>query len=210
MGFITKGRVLRFFVSVLGMILLALSINLLSWQFRLISGGMPGYALMVNYLSGISVGTVLLVVNTIVLAVSFLVVGRLVGAKAVFGYIFLSVCIDLTRSLLNLAQVELDSFMVNALLLVVQGLLAPVGISMVLASGYSFGSYSTLIPIIEKYRKVNAPLLFWSFDTILAVIVLLVFGIEKGAYLFINAIVFYFSFKYFYKLFKGIKLFRQA
>jgi uncharacterized membrane-anchored protein YitT (DUF2179 family) len=192
----------RFTLSIVGMVLLAFAINLISWQFRLVSGGMPGYALIINYLTDISVGTTLFAINTIIISFSFVLGNKSIGAKAVFGYIFLSVFIDLSRTVLNLQQTELNSFAVNSLLLVVQGLLAPIGVALVLANGYSFGGYSTLIPIIEKFRHVNAPVMFWVLDTILAVIVLFIFGVDKSIYLFINAVAFYFSFRYFFAKFK--------
>ena len=109
----TTEEIYRLVISTIGIIILGLAINLLSWQFRLVSGGLPGYGLVVNYLTGISVGTFLLISNTIVLLVSLLVTDKTAGFRGIYGYVFLSLFIDVSHD-------------------------------------YSFGSYSSMLPVINK------------------------------------------------------------
>jgi uncharacterized membrane-anchored protein YitT (DUF2179 family) len=64
-----------FIISTIGITGLALSIDIFSWQFKLISSGLPGYALIVNYLTGFSVGGMLFIANSIVLITAFFYCG---------------------------------------------------------------------------------------------------------------------------------------
>jgi uncharacterized membrane-anchored protein YitT (DUF2179 family) len=197
---LNKKSVYSFLFSTLGILILALSINLLSWQFKLVSSGLPGYALAVNYLSGFPVAYALLIANTIILLLNFILVGKTAGIKGIYGYITLSIFIELTKSVLNLKQFELNNFAIQTLLLCAQGLIAPIGISLAIVNKYSFGSYSSLIPIVDKFYKISPPVMFFVLDAILTIIITIFFGWEKGLLLLINAGVFFVSFKYSLKL----------
>ena len=192
----------RLLMTILGLMLLGLSINLLSWQFKLVSSGMPGYGLAINYLTGISVGKFLLLANTAILLIAFVAAGKGVGVRGVFGYIFLAVFIDLSRNLLGLEQIEISSFATNTMIIGLQGLVAPIGIALVISHGYSFGSYSSMLPIVQKFRKIYPPTFFFVLDLILVFITLFFFGLERSLLLLINAVIFMVSFKYFLSLFQ--------
>lgn len=196
-----KLELYRLAVSAVGIVVLGLAINLLSWKYRLISGGLPGYALSINYLTGISAGTFLLIGNTVILFLSLIIVGKTAGLRGIFGYTFLAFFIDSSRQALRLEQIQLSSFTPNVFLVALQGFIAPIGIALVITHGYSFGSYSSIVPIVHKYKKISPPVLFWVFDFLLILITLIFFGFEKALLLLINATVFYFSFKYFLSLF---------
>jgi uncharacterized membrane-anchored protein YitT (DUF2179 family) len=180
--------------SIIGMIILGLSINYFSWKFELISGGMPGYALTFNYLFGISVGMFLIIINSIILLVNFFVAGKTAGLRGVFGYLFLSFFIDWSVGFMG-NQVENIGAIQSILLMILQGVFASIGISIVLANGYTFGSYSSLIPIIAKFRKVDPPTFFLIMDGILTIITIFTQGWDGALYLLINSIVFFLVFK---------------
>jgi uncharacterized membrane-anchored protein YitT (DUF2179 family) len=176
--------------------ILGLSINLLSWQYKLVSGGLPGYGLAINYVTGFPVGMFLLIINTVILALSFVIAGKTAGFRGVYGYAFLSIFIDLSRSLLNLKQIALADLPSSILLTTLQGIIAPIGIAIVMANGYTFGSYSSMVPIINKFLKISAPKFFFVMDFILTIITLFFFGVKVAGLLLLNAAVFFIVFKY--------------
>ena len=194
-----------FLISTICFIPFALSINYFSWQFRLVSGGFPGYALVVNYLTGFSVGTFLLLINTIVLIANFLFVGKTQGLKGVYGYVFLSLIIDFTRKAANLTQFNSTNLVFNIFSLSAQGLIGGIAIGIIIGLGYSFGSYSSLVLLINKFWKITSPAFFFLMDFILAIITSYFFGIQRGILLLINAVIFYFAFKYTLKCLKFLK-----
>lgn len=189
-----KNELHRLILSTIGIIMLGTAINLLSWKYKLVSGGFPGYALNINYLTGFPVGKSLLIANTAVLILSLLVAGKTAGLRGIYGYTFLSVFIEVSKGLLNLQQIETSLIFTNLLLTSLQGFIAPIGIALVIVSGYSFGSYSSVIPIIDRFKKIPAPVTFLFFDLILAVLTLYFFGFEKAIFMLVNALVFYLTF----------------
>lgn len=194
---ISKQEVFKFVLSTLGILLLVLDINLLSWQFKIVSGGMPGYGLALNYLLNIPVGSFLFIVNSIVLILNLIFLGKSSGLKAIYGYILISILFEITRPILGLSQQEISDPLIQLLLITIQGLTAPIGITIVLVLGYSFGSWSSLYPLVNKYFKsLSAPLFFFIMDGILSIIVGITMGWYKGFLLVINATAFYYSFKY--------------
>ena len=181
--------------STIGIIILGSAINLISWKFHLISSGLPGYALIANYLTGFSVGSFLFITNSIILGLSFLIVGKTAGLRGVYGYAMLSVYIDYSRNLFNLQQIAINSLSTNIFLIILQGIIAPIGIAIVMANGYSFGSYSSMMPIVNKFSDINAPKFFFIADFILSLITFYFFGIQSALLLLLNAAVFFLVFK---------------
>lgn len=185
-----------FLIATFCLIPFALSINLFSWQYKLVSGGFPGYALVTNYLTGISVGTFLIVINTLVLLANFLFVGKPSGIKGVYGYVFFSFVVDFTKNFLHLSQHVNTSLPFNLFSSSLQGFIAGTLIGVIIYFGYSFGSYSSLILLINKFWKIKPPQFFFLMDFILSIITTYFFGIERGGLLLLNAAVFFFAFKY--------------
>lgn len=185
-----------FLIATLCLIPFALSINIFSWQYKLVSGGFPGYALVTNYLTGISVGTFLIIINTLVLLANFLFVGKTSGIKGVYGYVFFSFIVDFTKNLLHLSQHVNTSLPFNLFSSSIQGLIAGSVIGVIIYFGYSFGSYSSLILLVNKFWKIKPPQFFFLMDCILSVIATYFFGLERGGLLLLNAAVFFFAFKY--------------
>jgi uncharacterized membrane-anchored protein YitT (DUF2179 family) len=182
----------------IGIVILVLAITFLAWKYTIVSGGMPGYALALNYLYEIPIGLFLFAVNSVVILANLLILGKSTGVKAIYGYITLSLLLEFTKSSLGIERVELDNLLAQILLIAVQGFIAPIGIALVLLNGYSFGSWTSLYPLIQRiYRKLAAPAFFLIMDLTLCIIVFLTFGLEKSALLILNAVIFYFSFKYF-------------
>ena len=199
-------EVTDFFVATICFIPFALSINVFSWQYRLVSGGFPGYALVVNYLTGLSVGTFLLIINTLVLLANFLFVGKKTGIKGVYGYIFFSLMVDFTKNVLHLRQTLHASLLSNIFSSSLQGLIAGSIIGIIIYFGYSFGSYSSLILLVNKVWKIKPPQFFFLMDSILSIITIYFFGVEKGLLLLLNAVIFFIAFTYSLRVLKSSKI----
>lgn len=191
-----KDSLKQFAISTLGIVVLGLSISLISWHFKLVTSGLPGYALILNYLTNFPLATGLFIANTIILVLALMFAGKTAGLKGVYGYTLLSVVISLSKSIFSLSQVSLDSLALNIFLCVLQGSLAAFAISFVVYNKFSFGSYSSLLPITDKYYPISPPKLFLILDFILSLITAYYFGLQTGIFLLINAGAFFITFHY--------------
>ncbi|OGK23627.1 hypothetical protein A3C25_00740 [Candidatus Roizmanbacteria bacterium RIFCSPHIGHO2_02_FULL_38_11] len=194
-----------FIVSVIGITVLGLSISLISWKYRLVTSGLPGYALIINYLTNLSVGTVLLISNTFILILALLIAGKSAGIKGIFGYVYLSLVIDGSKKLLNLSQVSTPVFPKNILFYIFQGSIAACAIAFVIHNNYSFGSYSSMLPVVDKFVKISPAKFMFILDFILILITIYFFGLEKGVFLLINATAFFVSLSYTLKIINNKK-----
>src|SRR3989339_814890 len=76
----------------------------------------PGLCFSYQLFNGNLCRNFLIIINTVVLLLNFLIVGKTAGAKGVYGYVFLSFLIDMSRKLLNLQQLASSGFLSGALL----------------------------------------------------------------------------------------------
>lgn len=189
-----RKEIRKLIYSSIGIAILSSAINFLSWRYKLISSGLPGYALSFNYLTNFSVGQFLFISNSLILALSFLIVGKTSGMRGVYGYTLLSIFIDYQRRLFGLMQIVIASLPLNIIFIVIQGILAPIGIAVVMANGYSFGSYSSMMPIVNKFSNISAPKFFLIADLILSLITFYFFGFQSAALLLLNATTFFIVF----------------
>lgn len=186
-----KKELKPFLLSTFGIAFFALCVDLISWQFKLVTGGLTGYALILNYVTGVSVGTGLLIGNTVILLVSFLIVGKTAGIRGIYGYVILSFFIDFFKNVFGLHQIVETAFFTNLFLVVLQGSVASFFVSFVMISKYSFGSYSSIYPIISKYKKISYPLFFFAMDFLLSLLATYLYGWQKGILLLANAGAFF-------------------
>ncbi len=185
----------RLVISSFGIILLGLSINYLSWRYRLVSGGFPGYALDINYVLHFPVGMTLLIANTIVLLLSFVIAGKTAGLRGVYGYVLVSFFIDSSKNFLHIQQVAHEPLVSYMFFTITQGTSAALAIALVMANGYSFGSYSSIMPIVRKFSRISAPKFFLLMDTVLGILTFALFGLQRAVLMYINAAVFFVVFR---------------
>lgn len=199
----TKTKKIRqFLISTIGIFILACAISFISWKFKLVTNGLPGYALIINYTFGVSDALVLFLMNTVILSLCWAIAGKSNGLKAVYGYTLLSVLMVVLRGGFGLEQTPAESIEMKLGLIVLQAILATFGIAVVIANTYSFGSYSSTIPIVQKFFEITPPKIFLLYDIALMLLTLIVFGVERAFLLAINVITFFIFFNLFLKLFK--------
>ena len=72
-----------FVIANIAIFLLALSINLLAWRFELVSAGISGYGLVISYMLHLNVGIVLFTLNSFIVFLNWLSLGKVAGIKAI-------------------------------------------------------------------------------------------------------------------------------
>lgn len=196
----------RLIPSTISFSLLALIINFFVWKYRLVSGGFPGYGLLINYLTNISVGTILFAVNSLIFILAFLISGKKTGFRAIYGYIYFSFIIDFSRKVFQIQQVPIDNELFSFLILTVQGFFAGHLISLIISKGYSGGGFGTLYFVVKKYLNIKPQTFFLYLDLSLAVIVSLQFEVTSGVFLLFNALTFNLGYKNMNRVLKKINI----
>lgn len=176
-------------------------------------GGATGLSLVltagIEGLTGfhIGIGTMVLVINTILLITAGFVIGWKFGIKTIFCIVLVSVSMDFYQAFLPHAQAwleargmiaegsisvfgNLDSF----LLIIMGGMICGTGIFICLRQGGSTGGVDILALLINKYRPINYGRVVMVHDTIVILASLLVGnGLETVIYGFVMTAVFSFT-----------------
>lgn len=182
-------------VITLSNFVVAMLVNNLAWKNQLVSGGLTGFSIIINYLTSIPVGQTLLTINILLVILAIIIIGKGPGSRAIYGFVSLSFLIDLTREIFHITQVPSQPFFINLMLIIILSISMGIGVSIVLANNYSVGAYSTIYLIIKQFYDVPAQNVFFTIDFLLATITTLFFGIDRGGLLVVNAFVAYFVVK---------------
>lgn len=185
---------------------MVLSFNFFSWHFKLVTGGLLGYVTILNYLSGISIGTIALLINLLILFFTLFFTGKLKGIRTIYAFVFASLALDCTRKWFGLDQISCPNILYGAVFLSLQAIVAALGASLFVPFSYNAGGNGAIHAVIFRFTKMPLHRFVLLMDSILAVISFLIFGWQYGFFVFINGVVFSFSLRFFLPRFREMFL----
>jgi uncharacterized membrane-anchored protein YitT (DUF2179 family) len=118
-------------------------------------GGVAGIATILYFLSGtkISTGLTILIINAILLAIAFYVLGKGFGAKTIYGIVFLSLMFSFLKSPEALSNQFNESD--KLICAIIGGILSGVGIMIIFRQGGSTGGVDIVAMILNKYYNTT-------------------------------------------------------
>lgn len=133
---------------ILGSFILSVAVNLFIVPNKLLSGGLSGIGLMLQYIFNIPMGVTILILNIPLLILSILKINKRFTAFTVLGTISLSIFLILTSPLNNvLAPVE-DAY--RLLYCIYGGVLSGIGIGIVFSNEGSTGGMDIIAMYVKK------------------------------------------------------------
>lgn len=172
--------VISFFMLTLGTVLMSVGIYFFKFPNSFSTGGVSGISVLLGaVIPGISPGTLVLVINGLLLFVGFIFVGKNFGIKTVYCSSLMSVLIFALERLCPLTQ-PLTS---NPLLELVYAILLPaVGSALLFNLDASTGGTDIVAMIIKKYSSANISKALFIADAAIVMLTFFVFGIEIWLY----------------------------
>ena len=128
----------------LGATFVALSINLFFLDLKIAPGGVSGLATVLYYLTGISVGNIVLLLNVPLFIIGILSFGKKFVVKTLFATLFMSVVLDFTEWVPQLTD---DMFLASIFGGAVMGL----GLAIVFKGGATTGGTDIAAKVVNKY-----------------------------------------------------------
>lgn len=176
-------------LSVAGMFIFAASIAFFSVRNGLPSGGMVGFAIVLAPILKISVGALLFAINTVLIIIAFATRAKRTGIHAIIGYSLFSIVLDLAIQNIapNPQAISLYPAIINTAL---AGIVAPIGVIVILRANYSLGNYSTIYAIIKPKLNISAGILLLTLDILVAGLILFIRGPYYSVLILLNASVF--------------------
>jgi uncharacterized membrane-anchored protein YitT (DUF2179 family) len=155
---------------VLGSILMAAAISLFLVPAKILTGGTPGMAMIIYFLSDISMGVAMLLVNIPLLIAGFHFVDLGFAIRSIITMIFTAVLVDVMAAYVPFP--ELHSLLLSTLY---GGILAGIGIAMVLKAQASAGGTSIVARILAKYTNIRPAQTVLFMDMIILITVGFIF-----------------------------------
>lgn len=147
----------------LGVILYAFAVTAVFEPAGIMTGGMAGLGMLVNYATGgfVPIAYTMFIANGVLLAIAFFMIGGSFGTKTIYAIFLISLVIGLMEKLqpLLLAQLGQETLLRlhndKLLSAILGGAMAGAGITIILGRGGSSGGVDIVAMIINKYRNVS-------------------------------------------------------
>ena len=164
-----------------GIMLVVIGVYFFKFPNHFSIGGVTGLAIILSRLSGgtISSGTLVLIVNTILLIVGYLFLGRKFGNKTVYGSMLLSFSLQILEVLVPMKQPLTNKPFLELAFAV---LLPAVGAAILFNIGGSTGGTDVIAMLLRKYTSLNIGNSLLVTDLALTLLTFPVFGIETGLF----------------------------
>lgn len=162
----------------IGIILTAISIVYIFTPNRLAAGGAQGIALVINHLTDINTGLLMILINGVLFITAFALLGTSFGAKTLFSSLGLSFVVFIMEKYLYFGPLT-DDLMLSAIF---GSALMGVGVGFILNRNASIGGTSLIGKILSKYTFLDQVNCIVATDIVVTIFSLFLFGVEIGLY----------------------------
>lgn len=134
-----------------GSLALALGVVLFFLSNSITTGGTPGIALLLHHLSGLSIGTLIILVNIPLLILGIKYIGKLFAFRTIVSIILLSIFVDLFSIYLKIESITSN----NLLASVFGGIFIGIGVGMILRGDSSVGGSTIIARIVSSQTEIK-------------------------------------------------------
>ncbi|MBO1263608.1 YitT family protein [Proteiniclasticum sp. SCR006] len=176
--FLKKAQLKDYVLIFLGIILTAASIVYIFTPNRLAAGGAQGIALVVNHLTGINSGLLMILINGMLFITAFMILGTSFGAKTLFSSLGLSFVVFIMEKYLYYGPLTDNPMLATIFGSALMGM----GVGIILNRNASIGGTSLIGKIISKFTYLDQVNCIVATDILVTLFSMVVFGIEIGLY----------------------------
>ena len=172
-------------VIILGCFIYSLGVNLFLTNAKLVSGGVTGIALILQYVSDIPSGITVFLLNIPLFFISYKFLSKRFTLYTAIGMLSISLSLIITKTLSALIQV-------NDILLycIYGGVLCGIGMGLVFYRNGSTGGIDIITMVIrKKYSNFEIGKLNFVFNLIIVAIAALIFGLPQALYTLISMFI---------------------
>ncbi|WP_346873655.1 YitT family protein [Clostridium sp. UBA5988] len=181
--FFNKSELKNYLMIMVGITILAIGINVYYSPQHLVTGGVSGLAIILEYVFSIPLWLTNIIVNIPLFIVGIKIKGMDFAKKSIFGAGYVSVALWYTSFI---PPVQSDLLISS----VFGGLFVGAGVGLVLRSSASTGGTDLLAIIIKHYlKKIPINQIMMCIDGMIIVAGLFVFGVEKAMYALISIFI---------------------
>lgn len=175
-----KDLIKKIVLIILGSLIISVAVNLFIIPNMLLSGGVAGIGLMVQYIFNVPLGVTMLILNIPLLILSILKINKKFTAFTILGTIALSLFLIITAPLNSvLAPVE-ESY--RLLYCIYGGVLSGLGIGIVLSNEGSTGGLDIIAIYAKKKYDIEIGIMSFTLNFLIVAVGSLLFDFKVGLY----------------------------
>lgn len=181
-----KNSLKEYSLITIGIILVAISVEYFFAPNNLAAGGVTGLAIVVNnYMPLLSVGAITLVVNLVLFAVAFVVIGGNFGGKTIYASLGLSVVMWIMETYFSPYAITEDLVIAT----IFGTIISAFGMAIVFNNNSSTGGTDILAKILNKFFHLNIGVSLLIVDLFITFAAAIAFGLDKGFYSMLSVII---------------------
>lgn len=164
-----------------GVMLVVIGVYFFKFPNNFSIGGVTGIAILLSKLipGSVSSGTIVLIINSILLVVGYLFLGKSFGNRTVYGSLLLSLSLKLLEVIAPMNKPLTNQPMLELAFAVI---LPSIGAALLFNIGGSTGGTDVIAMLLKKYTNIDIGRSLLMTDFLLTVAVFPVFGIATGLY----------------------------
>ena len=166
----TESKLLNLLLLIIGIEILAVSINMFYAPHEIAAGGATGIAILLKATLGLNISVVVMLINIVMLILSYIFLGKGTTVRIALGSVLLPICLAITPQI-KLIEDPL-------LTVIVGGAIFAVGISILYQLDASSGGTTVPPLIIKKYFGIKTSTTLLMIDGMICLLNLFVAGIE--------------------------------
>lgn len=169
------------FSLVIGAFILGFTYNFLLQPNNLMTGGISGFALVVQKITGFSSEIFIYIMTVVLLIISFIFLGKEETKGAIVGSLLYPVMISITAPLVDFLapHLQLEHMLITVLL---AGVLLGFANGIVYKAGYNTGGSDILMKILSKYGKIQEGKANMIISVLIVAMGAFAFGINEVIY----------------------------
>lgn len=170
---------IRYIRVLLGTLIFALSFNIFLAPDSLAATGVSGLSLVVNHFVNIDTSIFILVVNTFLILLSFIFLGKDATIKTILGSLLVPIFMKLTSNITSYIDISGVDLLIKS---IIGGITSGYGLGLVFKSGYTTGGTDIIDAIVVKYLHMSMDNAIIMVDGIVVLLSGCVFGLEHLIY----------------------------
>ena len=172
-------KIRSFLIIVFGTLISALAFNIFFSPYHIVSGGLSGIAILLNYLFNFDEALVIFILSVILFIIGFLFLNKEEMFKSFLGSLLFPLFIYLTNLLLVKINLQIDNRLLAS---IIGGVMFGFGLGIIYKEGYTTGGVDILTKIFNKYFHISFGILTFLIDLIITFLGCIVFGLEIFIY----------------------------
>lgn len=175
----------EFGLITIGILLVAISVVYFFEPNNIAAGGITGLAIVVNYyLPFISIGPLVLIMDSILFVIAFIILGSKFGAKTIYSSLLLSISMWIMQTFIPYNVTD------DLMLATIFGtLISAGGMAIVFNANASTGGTDIIAKILNKFFYVDIGKALLMVDFIVTLFGAITFGINMGLYGLLSVII---------------------